>query len=36
MLFTTYAFLFGFLPVVLLGWWTLRPRNVRLAFLTGA
>ena len=36
MLFTTYAFLFGFLPIVLLGWWTLRPRNVRLAFLTGA
>ena len=36
MLFTTYAFLFGFLPIVLLGWWSLRPRGVRLAFLTGA
>jgi alginate O-acetyltransferase complex protein AlgI len=35
-LFTTYAFLFGFLPVALLGWWSLRPRNVRLAFLTCA
>ena len=34
MLFTTYAFLFGFLPIVLLGWWSLRPKNVRLAFLT--
>jgi alginate O-acetyltransferase complex protein AlgI len=35
-LFTTYAFLFGFLPLVLLGWWSLRPRSVRLAFLTCA
>jgi len=35
-LFTTYSFLFGFLPIVLLGWWSLRRRNLRLAFLTVA
>jgi alginate O-acetyltransferase complex protein AlgI len=33
-LFNSYAFLFGFLPAVLLGWWTLPGRNPRLAFLT--
>jgi alginate O-acetyltransferase complex protein AlgI len=33
-LFNSYAFLFGFLPLVLLGWWALRARNARLAFLT--
>ena len=36
MLFTTYAFLFGFLPLVLAGWWGIRNRGARLAFLTGA
>jgi alginate O-acetyltransferase complex protein AlgI len=37
MLFNSYAFLFGFLPPVLLGWWGLsRWKQVRLAFLTGA
>ena len=37
MLFNTYSFLFGFLPVVLAGWWGLaRWRPLRLAFLTGA
>jgi alginate O-acetyltransferase complex protein AlgI len=35
-LFTTYAFLFGFMPIVLLGWWSLRPKGARLAFLTCA
>jgi alginate O-acetyltransferase complex protein AlgI len=35
-LFTTYAFLFGFLPMVLAGWWSVRGRSARLAFLTGA
>jgi alginate O-acetyltransferase complex protein AlgI len=35
-LFNSYEFLFGFLPVVLLGWWTLRPPALRLAFLTGS
>jgi len=36
-LFNSYAFLFGFLPAVLLGWWGLaRWRQLRLAFLTGA
>jgi alginate O-acetyltransferase complex protein AlgI len=36
-LFNSYVFLFGFLPVVLLGWWGLaRWRQLRLAFLTGA
>ncbi|MGH3130220.1 MAG: MBOAT family O-acyltransferase [Gaiellaceae bacterium] len=34
MLFNSYTFLFGFLPPVLLGWWLLRPKNYRLAFLT--
>jgi alginate O-acetyltransferase complex protein AlgI len=34
MLFTSYVFLFGFLPPVLAGWWLLRPKSVRLAFLT--
>ena len=37
MLFNSYAFLFGFLPAVLVGWWGLsRRRRLRLAFLTGA
>jgi alginate O-acetyltransferase complex protein AlgI len=37
MLFNSYAFLFGFLPPVLLGWWGLsRWRQPRLAFLTAA
>jgi alginate O-acetyltransferase complex protein AlgI len=35
-LFHTYAFLFGFLPVVLAGWWSLRRPNARLAWLTAA
>jgi alginate O-acetyltransferase complex protein AlgI len=35
-LFTTYAFLFGFLPLALAGWWWIPGRNGRLAFLTGA
>ena len=36
MLFNSYIFLFGFLPCVLAGWWLLRPKPLRLAFLTGA
>jgi alginate O-acetyltransferase complex protein AlgI len=36
MLFNSYAFLFGFLPAVLIGWWTLRWKPLRLAFLTAA
>jgi alginate O-acetyltransferase complex protein AlgI len=37
MLFNSYAFLFGFLPPVLVGWWGLsRWRQLRLAFLTSA
>jgi alginate O-acetyltransferase complex protein AlgI len=37
MLFNSYVFLFGFLPVVLAGWWGLsRWKQPRLAFLTGA
>jgi alginate O-acetyltransferase complex protein AlgI len=37
MLFNSYAFLFGFLPAVLVGWWGLRPwKQARLAFLTCA
>jgi alginate O-acetyltransferase complex protein AlgI len=36
MLFNSYIFLFGFLPCVLAGWWLLRGRAIRLAFLTGA
>jgi alginate O-acetyltransferase complex protein AlgI len=35
-LFNSYIFLFGFLPCVLLGWWLLRWKPLRLAFLTGA
>jgi len=35
-LFNSYEFLFVFLPVVLLGWWALRPAAIRLAFLTAA
>ncbi len=34
MLFNSYVFLFSFLPVVLLGWWTLPGKNARLLFLT--
>jgi alginate O-acetyltransferase complex protein AlgI len=33
-LFDSHAFLFAFLPVVLAGWWALRPPRARLAFLT--
>jgi alginate O-acetyltransferase complex protein AlgI len=35
-LFNSYIFLFGFLPCVLAGWWLLRAKPLRLAFLTGA
>jgi alginate O-acetyltransferase complex protein AlgI len=35
-LFNSYEFLFVFLPVVLLGWWWLRPPPLRLAFLTAS
>ncbi len=34
MLFNSYVFLFGFLPPVLVGTWALRPKNLRLLFLT--
>jgi alginate O-acetyltransferase complex protein AlgI len=36
MLFNSYGFLFGFLPVVFAGWWLLPGKPIRLAFLTGA
>ena len=39
MLFTSYTFLFAFLPLVLAGWWGLAAlglRRTRLAFLTTA
>jgi alginate O-acetyltransferase complex protein AlgI len=36
MLFNSFIFLFGFLPCVLLGWWLLPRKPLRLAFLTGA
>ena len=36
MLFNSYIFLFGFLPCVLVGWWTLRTKPLRLIFLTGS
>jgi alginate O-acetyltransferase complex protein AlgI len=37
MLFTTYVFLFAFLPAVLVGWWGLsRWKPLRLAFLSGS
>jgi alginate O-acetyltransferase complex protein AlgI len=36
MLFNSYVFLFAFLPAVLVGWWGLRSKNLRLAFLTVA
>jgi alginate O-acetyltransferase complex protein AlgI len=35
-LFNSYIFLFGFLPCVLVGWWTLRGKSLRLIFLTGS
>jgi alginate O-acetyltransferase complex protein AlgI len=35
-LFPSYVFLAGFLPLALLGWWGLRRKNLRLAFLTVA
>jgi len=35
-LFNSYLFLFGFLPPVLVGWWGLRRKHVRLGFLTAA
>jgi alginate O-acetyltransferase complex protein AlgI len=34
MLFNSYVFLLGFLPIVLLGWWTIRGERQRLLFLT--
>ncbi len=34
MVFTSHVFLFGFLPLTLLGWWALRPVRLRLAWLT--
>ena len=34
MLFNSYVFLLAFLPIVLLGWWTLRGDRQRLLFLT--
>jgi len=36
MLFNSFSFLFGFLPCVLVGWWLLPTKPLRLAFLTGA
>jgi alginate O-acetyltransferase complex protein AlgI len=36
MLFNSYGFLFVFLPVVLVGWWTIRIPAARLAFLTAS
>ena len=33
MLFNSHLFLFCFLPLALLGWWTIRPARARLAFL---
>jgi len=33
-LFNSYAFLFGFLPLVLVGTWAMRVKNLRLLFLT--
>jgi alginate O-acetyltransferase complex protein AlgI len=36
MLFNSYVFLFGFLPSVLVGCWSVRHKNARLAFLTAA
>src|ERR1700690_834917 len=36
MLFNSYSFLFGFLPVVFALWWLLPGKPLRLAFLTGA
>jgi alginate O-acetyltransferase complex protein AlgI len=35
-LFNSYIFLFGFMPCVLVGWWTLRAKSLRLIFLTGS
>jgi len=35
-LFNSHVFIFGFLPLVLLGWWGLRPPTVRLSFLAVA
>jgi alginate O-acetyltransferase complex protein AlgI len=34
MLFTSYTFLFAFLPLALAGWWGIRGKNARLCFLT--
>ena len=34
MLFNSYAFVCGFLPIVLVGWWGLRRSRLRLVFLT--
>ena len=36
MLFNSYEFLFAFLPVVLIGWWSIRAPAARLAFLAAA
>ena len=34
MLFNSHEFIFAFLPLVLVGWYVLRPPTVRLGFLT--
>jgi len=34
MLFNSYVFIFGFLPLALAGWWTLRRTSLRLTFIT--
>jgi alginate O-acetyltransferase complex protein AlgI len=36
MLFNSYEFLFAFLPVVLIGWWSIRAPAARLAFLAAS
>ena len=36
MLFNSYEFLFAFLPVVLMGWWSIRAPPARLAFLAAS
>jgi alginate O-acetyltransferase complex protein AlgI len=36
MLFNSHVFLFTFLPAVLVGWYAIRAKTARLAFLTGA
>ena len=34
MLFNSYVFILCFLPIALLGWWSLRATSYRLAFIT--